>query len=204
MHTLYQRRKLRSSVFVPINSSNTGGSIVKITWFGGATFRIYIGGKIFVTDAERAGGGVDRHEVAAGADEKISLSDGMVEHPYLDVSEWRRTRARRPIDEPVETVAALFTISGEGLFIDEPQDGPLIVAPGGQTAWGHFADGAVAVLFGDPLGVEEGARSLLIAARPRLIALAAEGFSDAQFRALAKDCGDCALQVMEQGLALEA
>lgn len=177
---------------------------MKITWFGGSTFRLYIGGQIFVTDEKRAPAGVDAHEVAAAADHRIDLSDGIVEFDTLDVENWQRKRPRRVIDEPVEEIAALFTIEGEALFIDEPQEGPVIVAPGGQTAWGRFADNAVVVLYGAPPAVLEGAQALLIAARPKLIAIASEGFSDRQFESLGKVCGDCALQILEQGFAVEA
>lgn len=177
---------------------------MRITWFGGSTFRLYIGGKIFVTDVEKVSGGTDPHEVAAAADHRIDLSDGIVEFPYLEVETWRKKRPLRMIDEPEEQIAALYTIEGEALFIDEPQEGPVIVAPGGETAWGHFADGAVVVLFGTAKGVEDGATSLLKAGRPKLIAIAADGFSEKEMGRLAAVCGDCALQVLEKGLAVEA
>lgn len=177
---------------------------MRITWFGGSTFRLYVGGKIFVTDAERAPDGVDPHEVGAAADHKIDLSDGIVEFPYLDVENWRPKKPVRVIDEPAEQILALFTIEGEALFIDEPQEGPVIVAPGGHTAWGRFADNAVVLLYGAPSAVLEGAQSLLIAARPKLITIAAEGFSDTQFAILAEVCGECAVQVLEPGFAVEA
>jgi len=177
---------------------------MKITWFGGSTLRIYVGGRIFVTDHERAPEGVDPHEVSAAADYTINLSDGIIEFPYLDMESRKEQRPRRLIDMPQELVASLYTIEGEALFIDEPQEGPVIVAPGGQTAWGHFADNAVVVLYGKPEAVLEGAQSLLVAARPKLIAIAADGFSQDQLDVLALTCGNCALQVLEQGFSVEA
>lgn len=177
---------------------------MKITWFGGSTFRIYVGGKIFVTDHDRAPEGVDPHEVSAAADHKIDLSDGIVEFPYLDVENWKKRRPQRLLDMPEEMIAALYTIEGEALFIDEPQEGPVIVAPAGQTAWGHFADNAVVVLYGNSSAILEGAQSLLIAARPKLITIATSGISDTQMSALGSVCGECALQILEQGFAIEA
>lgn len=177
---------------------------MKITWFGGITFRIYVGGKIFVTDHDRAPGGIDPHEVSAAADFKIDLSDGINDFPFLDLESWKKQRPRRLLDMPEETVAALYTIEGEALFIDEPQEGPVIVAPGGQTAWGHFADNAIVVLYGEAQAILEGAQSLLIAARPKLIVIAADGFNDEQLSALSDACGGCAMQVLEQGFAIEA
>jgi len=177
---------------------------MKITWFGGSTFRIYVGGKIFVTDHDRAPEGIDPHEVSAAADYKINLSDGKIEFPYLDIESRKDQRPRRLIDVPQELIASLYTIEGEALFIDEPQEGPVVVAPGQQTAWGHFADNAVVVLHGKSEEVLEGAQSLLVAARPKLVAIAADGFSEDQLGVLAKTCGNCALQVLEQGLPVEA
>ncbi len=177
---------------------------MKITWFGGSTFRLYVGGVIFVTDIERAPANIDRRELGAGADHRIDLSDGLVEFPYLDLENWRPRRQSRLIDMPAEQIAELYTISGEGLFIDEPQEGPVIVAPANQTAWGRFAEGAVVVLYGPPKTIAEGVRSLVASARPKLVALATEGLNDLQFQAVAACCDGCAVQVLEPGLSVEA
>jgi len=177
---------------------------MKITWFGGSTFRLYIGGVIFVTDIVHAPEGVDQRELSAGADHRIDLRDGLVEFPYLDIENWRPRRPGRMIDIPAEQIAALYTISGEALFIDEPQEGPVIIAPSDQTAWGHFADNAVAVLYGPPKSINSGARALMLSARPKLIAIATEGLGEREFQALAEICDGCALQVLEPGMSVEA
>lgn len=177
---------------------------MKITWFGGTTFRLYLGGKIFVTDGHLVPKDISRHEVEAAADHLIDLSDGVQDLAYLDPESWTRKKPVRLIDAPEEEIAALYTLSGEGLFIDEPAEGPVILAPGGETAWGHFADGAVAILFGTAQNVLAGAEALLIAARPRLIALAAEGLSTDGFRGLSVRAGGCAVLILEPRLAVEA
>lgn len=177
---------------------------MKITWFGGTTFRLYVGGRIFVTDADKAPSGVDPHEVAAAADYKVDLTDRIADFPFLDAENWERRRPLRVIDAPEEDIFELYTISGEGIFIDEPEEGPVIIAPAGETAWGHFADDAVVILFGESAAVSEGIKSLTVAARPKLIAIATSQLSDVEIGALSKACRKCPMQVLEAGLSLEA
>jgi hypothetical protein len=148
--------------------------------------------------------GVDSRELTAAADQTIDLSDGIAELPNLDVKTWQKAHPVRLIDEPVEQIAAPYSIDGEALFIDEPQEGPVIVSGGKEIAWGRFADGAVVVLFGTPGGVDEAAKSLFSGARPKLVALAADGYQSTQLRTLAEISGRSALQILEKGLAVEA
>jgi len=175
---------------------------MKITWFGGATFRLYIGGKIIVTDADRAPAGVSSHEIAAAADHRIDLSDGRIDYPYLEPETWRRPR-HSLLEEPDEEILTLYTLSGEGIFIDEPSEGPLIVTPAGETAWGRFADNAVVVLFGTGDALTAGATALFTAARPRVLLLALAAGEPPEPRALAAIAGHCAVQLLEPGLAVE-
>lgn len=176
---------------------------MKITWFGGSTFRLYVGGKIIVTDAGRAPDNADPHEIAAAADHRIDLSDGSVEYPYLEPETWSRPR-HTLLDEPEEEILALYTLSGEGIFVDEPTEGPLIVAPAGLTAWGRFADNAVVVLFGRADALIAGATALFVAARPRVLMFAVTAGEPPALSDLAKSAGQCAIQVLEPGLAIEA
>jgi hypothetical protein len=176
--------------------------VMKLTWFGKSVFRIYIGGRIIVTDAQLAPEGVDGHELVAAADVEINLTDGKLDHPQID-DNWTAARPRRVIDQPEEVIEELYTLSGEGVFIDEPQEGPVILAPTVETAWGRFADNGVIVFFGNAGNVEQEIVDLLLSAKPRLIALALDGLTDAQFAAIAAQCTVCPLQVLEPGLALE-
>jgi len=176
---------------------------MKLTWFGKSVFRLYLGGRIIVTDAQLAPEGTDPHELLAAADTEINLSDGVLDHPQIDEN-WSRARPWRIIEQPEEVIEELYTLSGEGVFIDEPQEGPVILAPATETAWGPFAENAVVLFFGDAKGVEQEIADLLASAKPRLIALALTGLTDTQFRAIAEKCRDCTVQVLEPGLALEA
>lgn len=177
---------------------------MKITWFGGGTFRLYVGGRIVVTDPRDAPAGVEAAELTAAADEVVALAGGASGLPQLDPDAFPARRRLRPLDEPDAAEARLFALGGVGLAIDDPGEAPLILAPGGVPAWGPFADEAVVVLFGDAAAVADGAGTLLSTARPRLVALAAEGMSDARFAALAATAGRTPMQVLEAGLAVEA
>lgn len=183
-----------------------GGEFMRITWFGGKVFRLYLGGQIFVTDADKVSGNASPHEVAAAADHLIDLSDNFQEFAYLEPENWgRRRRRARPIDLPEqEEIAGLYSVGGEALFIDEPEEGPLVIAPGEGTAWGAYCEGAVVVLYGKPKAVLAGVSDLLGCARPRLIALAAEPMPDDALVALEPELGDTALVVLAPGLSVEA
>lgn len=178
---------------------------MRITWFGGKVFRLYLGGKIFVTDPERVQDGANPHEVAAAADRLIDLSDNFQDFPYLEPENWNRRKRKRVIDAPEdEEIAGLYSVGGEALFIDEPEEGPVIIAPGEGTAWGHFCDRAVVVLYGKQRTIVQGARDLLAGGRPRLIVLAVEGLQDPQLSELQALAGDTPLIVVERGLSVEA
>jgi precorrin isomerase len=176
---------------------------MKLTWFGKSVFRIYIGGRIIVADAQLAPEGIDAHELVAAADVQINLSDGGLDHPQIDEN-WRSSRPLRQIDQPEEVIEELYTLSGEGVFIDEPQEGPVILAPATETAWGPFANNAVVVFFGNAEGVAQEVADLLASAKPRLIVLALSGLTDEQFHTIGNLCQRFAVQVLEEGLALEA
>lgn len=177
---------------------------MKITWFGGSTLRLYIGGKIIVTDADKAPDTLDAHEVSAAADQMMALGAGLRALKSLDVDHWKSKKPVRLIDQPEGQELDFYAIANEALFIDEREEGPVIVAPADFAGWGRFADQAIVVLYGDANAIVSSAQSLLTTARPRLLALGCEAISDQAFAILAADCRDCALQVLEKGFAVEA
>ena len=65
---------------------------MKLTWFGGTTFRVYVGGKVLVVDAEGVPGGIDRTELVSGADRVFGLADD-TKNPRLTVAIWRQRLA---------------------------------------------------------------------------------------------------------------
>jgi len=46
---------------------------MKLTWFGGTTLRVYVGGEIVVIDAGGAADGIDHGELVAGANHLVAL-----------------------------------------------------------------------------------------------------------------------------------
>lgn len=171
---------------------------MRITWFGGTVFRLYVGGEIIVTDGHLS----DDVEVLAAADHLVDLSGGM---PGIEmsVSDAPHKRRKSLLEEPEVGGVSLTARDGAALIVRDMGEGDLIVVTR-PLQWGRFADAGVVVL---ALGAETAlrvAQDLFEAARPRLLILAVDDLNDAQFAHLAEICGDCAVQVLEPGLALEA
>lgn len=176
---------------------------MRLTWFGGSTFRLYLGGRIIVTDPDMAPEGVDRAELAAAADHVVDLRDGIADFPLVDPATWRPTRRGRLIEDAGETIVELLSTGGEALVVDEPDEGPVVIAPATLSDWGRFADGAVVAIYGSGQAVADGARALLGHARPKLVAMAGD-VGEADMAAVAAVAGQTPVQALETGLALEA
>jgi hypothetical protein len=170
---------------------------VKITWFGGETFRIQIGGQILVSGVRTVPNGVDRTELLSGVDLTINGDLNRVD-PAL----WRPRSAERLIDaegrvRPVEVWSA-----GPGvILIDADDDRPLMLVNGEVPAAGRWIARAVAILSGIDLA-GRGKRMAELA--PRLIALAGDDQEvDAAFAALGDRLDGTGLVALERGLAIE-
>lgn len=177
---------------------------MRLTWFGGSTFRLYLGGEIFVLDADRAPGGVDAYEVAAAANYSFTTGPALAALPAVDPQTWQRAAPKRLIDASENAAAQVFALGDTGILIDEAEEGPVILSAAAQHEWGRFADGAMVVLFGAPDIVAQDGANLLDVARPLMVAVASKGFSDAQFSVLAQHAGKSTLQMLEPGFAIEA
>ena len=175
---------------------------MKLTWFGGTTLRIYIGGAIVVVDADAAPDGVDRGELLAGADRVVALAgDAAVQS--IDPAQWRPRPVPRGIDEvpPVE----VLSIGRSALLIAAAGEPPLVILGSAEPPrFGRWADGAVVVLTSGREGFIAEATVLLDVARPRLIALAAdEQTLDTAVDELSEHLDGAGLVSLEPGLALE-
>lgn len=175
---------------------------MRITWFEGDVFRLYVGGKIIVTNKGGAGDGDDA-DIHAAADHIVALADGLPGMADFAAADWKPKQGRPLLEVPEDDGVSLYAIEKSALFMDDSSEGVLIVASK-PINWGRFADGAVVVLAGHAAAVLAEAGQLFTLARPRLLALAVADLSDAQFAHLAEICGNCAVQVLEPGLALEA
>ena len=175
---------------------------MKLTWFGGTTIRIHIGGAILVADAEGAPEGIDRAELVSGADLVFATGGGLA---AVDAGKWRPRQAARAIDddgtlEPVEVWAV-----GEGaVLVDAVGEPPLLLVNGQVPRLGRWAGEAVVVLFGDGAAMAGLGEALLDTAGPRLIALAGtEEAVDVAIAALRGRLDGTGLMALEAGLAVE-
>ena len=172
---------------------------MKLTWFGGTTLRIYIGGEIVVVDAVAAPAGIDRGELLAGADRVVTMGEA----ERIDPATWRPKPAPRAIDEapPVE----VLSIGQAALLIFAAGEPPLVILGSGELPrFGRWADGAVVVLTSARESLVAEATVLLDVARPRLIALAVdEQTLETAIAELSEHLGGAGLVSLEPGLALE-
>lgn len=179
---------------------------MKFTWFGGATLRIHIGGRIIVTDPDRAPQGVDRSELVSGADRQIDLAapDPLV--PMLDPATWRPQRLPRMIEEG-EGLPEVLTlrIADDAILVDAAGEPALVVLAGPRLPrFGRWADDAVIVVCGAGEAIVAATTALLDVARPRLIALAAdEQTLDLAIDELREHLQGVPLNSLEPGMALE-
>jgi len=175
---------------------------MKLTWFGGTTMRIHIGGTILVMDAEGAPEGIDQAELVSGADRVFGMGDGLA---AVDSATWRPRRAGRLVDEgergnPVEIWAA-----GEGaVLVDAVGEPPLVLAGGSLPEPGRWGTEAVFVLFGDGPNMSGLGEALLDVTAPKLIALAGdEAAVEFAIEALRERLDGAGLMSLEAGLAVE-
>jgi len=175
---------------------------MKLTWFGGTTLRVYVGGEIVVVDAEGAPGGVDRGELLAGAERVVRLADDAAV-PLIDPAAWRPKPAVRAIDQAPPS--DILRIGESALLIAAPGEAPLVILGSGEPPrFGRWADGAVVVLTSGRDSFVAEATVLLDVARPRLVAIAAdEQTLDTAIAELSEHLDGAGLVSLEPRLALE-
>jgi len=168
---------------------------MKLTWFGGTTIRIHIGGSILVADAAGISG-VDPDELVSGADRVFALDGGL---ERIDSAVWQPGRAGSMLDDvsPVQ----VFGIEG-GAVVSAAGEPPLLLLKSPPSGIGRWGRDAVVVAFGDR--AEALAAGVLDAIGPKLIAIAAPAaVVDHAFAALSGKLAGTGLASLEPGLALE-
>lgn len=172
---------------------------MKLTWFGGTTIRIHIGGEIVVADPEGAPAGVDAGELVAGADRTFPLANPGA-FSAVDATKWLPRRPRRPIEEPAGGVV-VHAIGWGGVLVDAVAEPPLVLLSATVPMLGRWSGDSVVVLFD---GATAAAPDLLAEWRPRALLLAAtETQVEATFASVAAVAGATAILSMEPGLAVE-
>lgn len=168
---------------------------MKLTWFGGKTLRIHIGGEILVCEADGALANIDRRELLSGADKAFSMRDG---GPAIDAARWQPRRPAALIDEAKRPEVLVHEIGSSSVLVDAVGEPPLLLLAASVSAgrWGR--DAVVVAFAGDVAG------AMLHDVSPRLIALAmAEPDADAAISQLRNRLGSTALVALEPGMALE-
>lgn len=168
---------------------------MKLTWFGGTTVRVHIGGSILVCDPTGING-VDPDELVSGADRVFVIAEGL---ERVDPAVWQPGRAGTMLDEaaPVQVLGveggAIVSVAGEA---------PLLLVTGDLPRIGRWGRDAVVVVFGD--AADRLAGAVLDEVGPQLIAIAApEATVDRAFAALKDRLDGTGLTSLEAGLALE-
>ena len=177
---------------------------MKLTWFGGTTLRVHIGGVILVLDPAGAPDGIDAAELVSGADRVIQdFGAGL---PEVDAAAWQPRRQPRLLDEdatppPVEVWLADKNV----VLVEAVGEPPLLLLANLPPPLGRWAENAVAVAFGNEARDLVGLSDALLAERaPRLLALAgSEAAIDTAISALRDGLGGTGLVSLEAGLALE-
>jgi hypothetical protein len=176
---------------------------MKLTWFGGTTVRIHIGGQIVVVDAAGAPAGIDAAELVSGADHIVpDLGRAL---SAVDTAGWKPRKPVRLLDEePGETSADCWSAGPGAMLIDAVGEPPLLLVAEAVPALGRWADGAVIALFGDGAALVGLGQAVLSARAPRVIMLAGdEAAVDVAIAGLRDQLDGTALLALEAGLALE-
>ncbi len=172
---------------------------MKLTWFGGTTLRVHMGGSILVVDAETAPAAISPAELTGGADRLLKLAAG--EQP-VDAQSWRPRAAGRLLDETDSPPVECWSLGASALVIDAPGEPPLVILAADSPMLGRWADRAVVVL----LGSHGTGRAIPLLDRhaPRLLALGLDDADlDRAFTELPPRLDGTGLVALEQGLAVE-
>ena len=176
---------------------------MKLTWFGGTTVRIHIGGAILVVDAEGAPDGIDKAELVSGADMVVDAFGAGLQ--AVDTASWRPRKLPRMLDEGEELPKVEAWSAGAGaMLVEAVGEPPLLLLVGDVPRLGRWADGAVVALFGGGKELSLMGLAVLADTPPRLIALAGdEAAVDAAISALREGLDGAGLVALEAGMALE-
>jgi hypothetical protein len=176
---------------------------MKLTWFGGTTIRIHIGGAILVVDPEGAPVGIDAAELVSGADTVIAGFGTGLEP--IDSRSWKPRRPPRVLDETEDLPMVEAWSVGEGaILVDAIGEPPLLLVGGEVPPLGRWAEGAIITLFGSGARVATLGAVVLDDTPPRLLALAGdEAAIDTAIASLRDRLDGTGLVSLEAGLALE-
>ncbi|WP_375450873.1 hypothetical protein [uncultured Devosia sp.] len=174
---------------------------MKLTWFGGTTMRVHIGGKMLVIDGAGAPEGVEPAELLSGADSVVALDDGGLGQVAAN---WMPRRVGALLDAGDDTEVQMHRIGAGAIVVDAIGEQPLLLVTGAVEPIGRWTGNAVVVVMGAPETLPELAATVLERLRPKLIAVAGPEAAAEQVIALIGTSLDgTGLVSLEPGLALE-
>ncbi|HEV7345376.1 MAG TPA: hypothetical protein VGN60_07070 [Devosia sp.] len=177
---------------------------MKLTWFGGTTMRLHIGGQILVLDPDGAPGGIDAAELVSGADRVIAGQGADL--PAVELARWTPRRPGRLVDEDAAPQPVEAWSAGPGtVLIEAVGEPPLLLVSEAVPSLGRWAEAAVVVVSGeDGEQLARLAQAVLEDRPPRLLALASHEMAvDAAMPLLRDRLEGSGLVALEAGLALE-
>jgi len=176
---------------------------MKLTWFGGTTIRIHIGGAILVIDPQGAPAGIATAELVSGAD---SIIEGFgVDLEEVDLVTWKPRKVPRLLDEgdSLPLVQAWSADRG-AILIEAVGEPPLLLVSLDIPTVGRWTEHAVVVVFGDANELRARGGHVVGQFGARLLALAGnEAAVDEAIPALRDSLDETGLVALEAGLALE-
>lgn len=171
---------------------------MKLTWFGGTTMRIHIGGRMLVVDAAGAPATIDQTELLSGADRVFGLTDDL---PTIDPMRWQPRKVAALIDES-EAEVLVHRAGPHAVLVEAVGEPPLLIATGPVEEAGRWAREAVVLIAGRDL--PEIASGVINEIGPRLLAIAgSESGVDAVIATVRDRLDGTGLMALEPGLALE-
>ncbi len=176
---------------------------MKLTWFGGTTMRVHIGGVMLVIDAVGAPEGIDRTELVSGADRQMTFGD-LAGLEAIDPARWARQKAPALIDEAELPEVRVYRAGEAAILVDAVGEQPLLIVRGEIERMGRWAGNAVVVVLGEPAGLPELAANVLERLGPKLLAVAGpEAAVDQVILRVQGLLDGAGLMALEPGLALE-
>lgn len=172
---------------------------MKLTWFGGTTFRIHLGGRMLVVDADSAPPAIDRAELLSGADHAFGLWDDL---PPA-APNWSPRKVGALIDAAADLPDVLvYRLGDAAVLIEAVGEPPLVIATGDVPETGRWGREAVVIVAGNQLA--DTARSVVNELGPRLLALAGGEYAIEETIQAVRDLLEgTGLMAMEPALAVE-
>jgi len=173
---------------------------MQLTWFGGTTFRIHVGGWMIVVDPQSAPGSIDTTELVSGADRVFGLGDDL---PLVDARKWAPRKVGALIDETAALPEVLVhRLGATAVLVEAVGESPLVIATGAVPETARWAREAVVIVAGTEL--PRTAVSVVNEIGPRLIAIAGgEQAIEETIEAVRNLLDGTGLMAMEPALALE-